>query len=95
MGCIRDCCRDPCLLSFSSLLLPFTPALSMARIAVEGSFAFSFVEGVLVRAIREGKWVLLDEINLASAETLQRLSGLLEVRVTVGGRGRTLSDWHK
>ncbi|CAM9377533.1 unnamed protein product, partial [Scytosiphon promiscuus] len=48
------------------------------RIAVEGSFAFSFVEGVLVKAIREGKWVLLDEINLASAETLQRLSGLLE-----------------
>ena len=46
---------------------------------MEGSFAFSFVEGVLVKAIREGKWVLLDEINLASAETLQRLSGLLEV----------------
>lgn len=51
------------------------------RLAVEGSFAFSFVEGVLIKAIREGKWVLLDEINLASAETLQRLSGLLEVRV--------------
>lgn len=33
-----------------------------------------------MKAIREGKWVLLDEINLASAETLQRLSGLLEVR---------------
>lgn len=49
------------------------------RMAVEGSFAFSFVEGVLVKAIREGGWVLLDEINLASAETLQRLSGLLEV----------------
>ncbi|CAM9127401.1 unnamed protein product, partial [Sphacelaria rigidula] len=48
------------------------------RMAVEGSFAFSFVEGVLVKAIREGGWVLLDEINLASAETLQRLSGLLE-----------------
>lgn len=48
---------------------------------MEGSFAFAFVEGVLVKAIREGKWVLLDEINLASAETLQRLSGLLEVRM--------------
>lgn len=46
---------------------------------MEGSFAFSFVEGVLVKALREGRWVLLDEINLASAETLQRLSGLLEV----------------
>ncbi|CAM9744782.1 unnamed protein product, partial [Phaeothamnion confervicola] len=44
----------------------------------EGAFAFAFVEGVLVKALREGHWLLLDEINLASAETLQRLSGLLE-----------------
>lgn len=51
---------------------------------MEGSFAFSFVEGVLVKALREGKWVLLDEINLASAETLQRLSGLLEVLYLLG-----------
>lgn len=57
----------------------FFLVLSINRVAVEGSFAFSFVEGVLVKAVREGKWVLLDEINLASAETLQRLSGLLEV----------------
>lgn len=63
--------------------------LPTARIAVEGSFAFSFVEGVLVKAIREGKWVLLDEINLASAETLQRLSGLLEVCLTVVGHSHT------
>lgn len=54
-------------------------SIMVTRAAVEGSFAFSFVEGILVKAIREGKWVLLDEINLASAETLQRLSGLLEV----------------
>ena len=27
---------------------------------------------------RQGHWLLLDEINLASAETLQRLAGLLE-----------------
>jgi midasin len=38
---------------------------------------FEFVEGALVDAIRTGKWVLLDEINLASSETLQRLCGLL------------------
>ena len=29
-------------------------------------------------AIRRGEWVLLDEINLAAAETLECLSGLLE-----------------
>ncbi|KAI5703701.1 hypothetical protein M8J75_015055 [Diaphorina citri] len=42
------------------------------------AMAFSFIEGTLVKALREGHWILLDEINLASAETLQCLSGLLE-----------------
>ena len=31
-----------------------------------------------MRALRQGDWVLLDEINLATAETLECLSGLLE-----------------
>ena len=39
---------------------------------------FSFVEGPLVKALRNGDWVLLDEINLASPETLECLSGLLQ-----------------
>jgi midasin len=46
--------------------------------AIQGRFAFAFVEGVLVKALREGHWLLLDEVNLAPAETLQRLSGLLD-----------------
>ncbi len=37
-----------------------------------------FVQGTLVKALKAGDWVLLDEINLASAETLECLSGLLE-----------------
>lgn len=41
-------------------------------------FAFAFVQGPLVAALRDGDWILLDEINLASAETLQRIAGLLE-----------------
>lgn len=45
---------------------------------VEDSFAFSFIPGALVEAIEKGKWVLLDELNLAPGEVLQRLSGLLE-----------------
>ncbi|KAI9911746.1 hypothetical protein PsorP6_009691 [Peronosclerospora sorghi] len=44
----------------------------------ESHFAFSFVEGVLVKALREGHWVLLDEINLASPDTLERIGTLLE-----------------
>ncbi|ESP03979.1 hypothetical protein LOTGIDRAFT_109875, partial [Lottia gigantea] len=46
----------------------------------ENVLAFSFIEGTLVKAIKEGDWVLLDEINLASAETLECLCGLLESR---------------
>lgn len=42
------------------------------------TLAFSFIEGSLVRALRMGSWVLFDEINLANAETLECLSGLLE-----------------
>ena len=36
------------------------------------------IQGTLVRALKAGDWVLLDEINLATAETLECLSGLLE-----------------
>lgn len=42
------------------------------------SFAFAFVEGSLVNAVRNGLWILLDEINLASSDMLESISGLLE-----------------
>ena len=37
----------------------------------ETGLAFTFEEGELVHALRNGHWVLLDEVNLASTETLQ------------------------
>lgn len=40
------------------------------------AFAFSFVEGNIVKAARNGDWVLLDEINLASPDTLESLADL-------------------
>ncbi|KAH9480590.1 Midasin [Psilocybe cubensis] len=43
----------------------------------KGKFAFGFVEGPLIKALRSGDWVLLDEVNLASPETLECISGLL------------------
>ena len=43
-------------------------AAEAAAAAAEGGFAFAFVEGVLVRAVREGWWLLLDEVNLAPPE---------------------------
>lgn len=48
------------------------------RLACDSGLAFEFTEGGLVEAIRSGKWVLLDEINLANSEILQRLCGLLD-----------------
>jgi midasin len=57
-------------------------AAERAAAVAEGGFAFAFVEGVLVQALRHGWWLLLDEINLAPAEVLERLAGLLE---TAGG----------
>ncbi|XP_074982679.1 midasin isoform X2 [Caretta caretta] len=44
----------------------------------ENFLVFAFVEGTLAQAVKKGEWILLDEINLASAETLECLSGLLE-----------------
>jgi len=41
------------------------------------SHAFSFVEGSLVKALKRGDWLLLDEINLAASETLESISSLL------------------
>ena len=39
-------------------------------------FAFAFVESNIIRAARDGDWVLLDEINLAAPDTLESLAGL-------------------
>lgn len=36
------------------------------------------MQGTLAQAVKKGHWILLDEINLAAAETLECLSGLLE-----------------
>ncbi len=39
---------------------------------------FGYVEGILIKAIRSGDWVLLDEVNLASTETLECLMSVLD-----------------
>ncbi|VEL30721.1 unnamed protein product [Protopolystoma xenopodis] len=50
------------------------------EVAVSGCPLFTYVEGCLVRALRQGDWVLLDEINLAPTDLLDGLSGMLESR---------------
>lgn len=42
------------------------------------AFAFSFVEGSIIKAVRSGDWILLDEINLASMDTLESIADLLD-----------------
>lgn len=65
-------------------------AAENTALAAEGGFAFGFFEGALLQAVREGWWLLLDEINLAPTEALERISGLLEEddgSITVAERG--------
>ena len=47
------------------------------------SHAFSFVEGSLVKALKRGDWLLLDELNLAASETLESISSLLTERPSI------------
>ena len=43
----------------------------------DNKFSFAFVEGKIVQALRNGDWVLLDEINLAPPDTLESITSLL------------------
>ena len=43
----------------------------------DSNFAFAFVEGKIVDAVRNGEWILFDEINLASPDTLDSITSLL------------------
>lgn len=58
----------------------FSLKLDKARmqIGATGGIIFSFVEGAFISALKNGDWILLDEVNLAPPETLQRVIGVLE-----------------
>lgn len=43
----------------------------------KSNMAFFFEEGSLIKAWREGHWILLDELNLATTEVLERVSSVL------------------
>lgn len=71
-GEIRD------LLMNWSKLIRDIESFEKQHVNAAGRLVFSFVEGPLVRALRNGEWILFDEINLASQETLESLTILLE-----------------
>ncbi|KAF7722956.1 AAA ATPase midasin [Apophysomyces ossiformis] len=60
--------------SFAKRLVEF----EVQQAQSQNKFVFNFMEGSLVKAVRRGDWILLDEINLATTETLECLSGLLQ-----------------
>ncbi|KAM0949589.1 putative cobaltochelatase [Dioscorea sansibarensis] len=58
----------------------FASRLDAVRKQISSSVGmlFSFVEGSFVTAIKNGHWILLDEVNLAPPEMLQRIIGVLD-----------------
>jgi len=56
-----------CRLEWQSFAQDLLTAEKVAA-AADGGVAFAFVEGSLIKAVREGSWLLLDEINLAPPE---------------------------
>ncbi|KAA3678763.1 midasin [Paragonimus westermani] len=68
----------PDWLTFLQQLDQLQRRLEAVTKANQPSLGFAFIEGVLVRALQDGDWVLLDEINLAPAEMFDSLSGLLD-----------------
>lgn len=54
-----------------------------------GGGCFEWVDSLLVKALRHGHWLLIDNVNLCSASVLDRLNGLLEPNgvLTLSERG--------
>lgn len=55
------------------------------------SGGFEWVDSLLVKCLRQGAWLLMDNVNMCSAAVLDRLNGLLEPRgvLTLHERGVT------
>ena len=56
----------------------YSSKLKSVRVDIKQEMSFTFVEAEFVQAIREGWWVLLDNINSAPPEVLERLNSLTE-----------------
>ena len=65
--------HGPSWTQFSSQVDAFAAQLP----ALTSSLVFSYAETPLVRAVRQGHWLLLDEINLAAPDTLDAIADLL------------------
>jgi midasin len=50
------------------------------------SFIFKFIEGKLVQSIKNGEWILLDEINLAPEDVLNKVESIIDKTVLLTER---------
>jgi hypothetical protein len=73
------------LLGFSCERINFSANTTLEQLlgsfipkVVGGQRVFAWQDGVLVRAVRQGKWLLLDEINLAPPEVLAAVAPLFD-----------------
>ncbi|WWC68040.1 uncharacterized protein I206_101959 [Kwoniella pini CBS 10737] len=64
-------------IQWQSLLVDITD-FDLHHVKMNSKLVFSFVEGPLVKAMQSGEWILLDEVNLASQETLEAITTILE-----------------
>lgn len=52
--------------------------------STSGGTPFAYVSGIIARAIQEGNWLLIDEINMASIECLNSIAALLSEHEALG-----------
>ncbi|WIA29986.1 hypothetical protein OEZ86_000084 [Tetradesmus obliquus] len=74
-----------CLLGFACERINFSANTTQEQLlgsfipkVVGGQRVFAWQDGVVVRAVRQGKWLLLDEINLAPPEVLATVAPLFD-----------------
>lgn len=65
--------------------------LQLSQSGKIASGGFEWVDSILVKCLRQGAWLLMDNVNMCSAAVLDRLNGLLEPRgvLTLHERGVT------
>ncbi|CAF5071606.1 unnamed protein product, partial [Rotaria sp. Silwood1] len=86
MTLMNDICKIPQMPNEIKLRLScysrqaenFITKLNILRVTEQQEIGFTFVESEFVQAIREGWWVLLDNINSAPPDVLERLNSLTE-----------------
>ncbi|GKT37595.1 unnamed protein product, partial [Aduncisulcus paluster] len=57
--------------------------LDFSAYLIESRLSFDFVESSLITALKEGNWVILENIHAASSDVIERLNSLTEESMTL------------